>query len=466
MDGSPQTGSREELIAYVKQLLERIAALEARVAELEAENEQLRQQLGKKQPPHWAKPNRPQPPEAKQPRRKRAPEHNHGRRTEPPTRTVSHALDRCPECNYRLHGQSVDYVRQVIELPEPQPVEVIEHQVIKRYCLHCERWRSPQLDLRGQVLGQGRMGVRLISLIAYLRQVGRLPVHRIQAYLHTVHGLSISVGEIVELLHQLRKATTETVEELQRQVRGSAVVHADETGWRENGRNGYIWGFFTPGEKAVRYYEYDHSRGGGVAKRILGSQVKGHLVTDFYAGYNDIAGKQQRCWTHLSRDLHDLKEAHTSESEVVDWAKAVGALYTGAQEWLKQERPRAPTQEEREEKYVALVGQAHELGLAYAQAKVKHPCRALAKRLLRHEDALFQFVLVDGLSGSNNLAERSLRPMVVIRKISGGSRSDEGSQTRMALASLFETWQARGLNPLAECLKLLGHPQQAPVPTV
>ena len=71
------------------------------------------------------------------------------------------------------------------------------------------------------------------------------------------------------------------------------------------------------------------------------------------------------------------------------------------------------------------------------------------------EPALFQLVLVPGLSADNNLAERSLRPLVVIRKISGGSRSDEGPKTRMALASLFETWRAQDPNPFVECLKLL-----------
>jgi len=104
--------------------------------------------------------------------------------------------------------------------------------------------------------------------------------------------------------------------------------------------------------------------------------------------------------------------------------------------------------------YVELTSASHRLGLEYARAS-KHPCAALSKRLLRHEDELFQFVLVDGLSASNNLAERSIRPLVVIRKISGGSRSDERTKTRMALASLFETSQARGLNPLEECHRLL-----------
>ncbi len=92
--------------------------------------------------------------------------------------------------------------------------------------------------------------------------------------------------------------------------------------------------------------------------------------------------------------------------------------------------------------------------MQFARTK-KHACQALCKRLLRHEDELFQFVFVAGLSTDNNLAERSIRPLVVIRKISGGSRSPEGTKTRMALASLFETWQARGLNPFDECLRLL-----------
>ena len=141
------------------------------------------------------------------------------------------------------------------------------------------------------------------------------------------------------------------------------------------------------------------------------------------------------------------------------WVAAVRALYDEAQAFLRDDQR---GQEAREAQYVTLVERAHALGLQYAQAYA-HPCNALAKRILRHEDELFQFVLVDGLSADNNLAERSIRPVVVVRKISGGTQSAEGSKTRMALASLFETWQARGLNPFEECLKLL---RQTPLPQV
>jgi len=435
-----------QLRLQAAQLQEQLAAALARIAELEQQPPD---------PPPFVKPNRLPSSEPKPKRKKRAAHHNRGRRCELPTRTETHALERCPDCHYQLQGHSLDYRRQLIELPPPVPVEVVEHQVIKRWCPHCRRWRSPQLDLSGQVFGQGRIGTRIASLVAFLALVLRLPMRRIQAYLRLVHQLTLSTGEVVELLHAVRHALQSHVDTLKTQARASPILHADETSWRENGQNGYIWAFSTPGEDAVRYYEYDHSRGQAVVKRILGGSFDGHLVSDFYCGYNGYAGKHQRCWVHLLRDLHVLKELQVADGVVVQWAQEVRALYDEAQSWLLE--PAQPSQEQRERQYVALVARAHMLGLRYARAK-QHPCQALAKRLLRHEDELFQFVLVEGLSADNNLAERSIRPLVVIRKISGGSRSTEGTKTRMALASLFETWQARGLNPLEECHRLLSQP--------
>ena len=348
----------------------------------------------------------------------------------------------------------------MIEIPEPQPVEVIEHQVIKRWCAWCQRWQAPHLDLRGQVLDQCRLGVRLASVIACLRHTLRLPLRRIQAYLQTFHQLRISIGEISELLHHVRRATQPELDRLKVQARASPILHADETSWREAGQSGYVWAFSTPGEAAVRYYEYDPSRAGAVAKRLLGGTFRGHLVSDFYAGYNIYAGKHQRCWVHLLRDLHAFREEHAADTETQAWVKEVRKLYEAAQAFVRGAEP--PRQEAREAQYVSLVEQVHVLGLQYARVSA-HPCHTLAKRLLRHEDELFQFVLVAGLSADNNLAERSIRPVVVVRKISGGTQSAEGSKTRMAVASLFETWQARGRNPFEEGVKLL---RQTPLPQI
>jgi transposase len=156
----------------------------------------------------------------------------------------------------------------------------------------------------------------------------------------------------------------------------------------------------------------------------------------------------------LLRDLHKLKQIYAEDKVVCKWASEVRQLYDEGQRLLKGEVEPGPIA--RGEKYIELVEHSHAYGLEYAQVK-DHPCQVLAKRLLRHEEELFQFVVVPGLSADNNLAERGVRPMVVMRKISGGSRSERGSKTRMSLSSLFQTWIAKGLEPLSECRKLLGY---------
>jgi transposase len=449
----------ETLHAEVNGLRQQVAALTGQLQTALVRIGELEQR--KAEPPSFVKPNRPQPAEPKGPRKKRAAEHNTSRKRSEPTRIERHVLERCPDCGYRLSGESIDYTREVIELPPPQSVEVIEHQVVKRWCPHCEAWHSPKLDLRGQVIGQGRIGVRVASLVSYLRTTLRLPFRMIQRHLASLHNLRLSVGELVELTHDVRRQLQPQADQLKAVVQTSTVTHGDETGWRENGQNGYAWAFVAGGPAAVRYFEYDHSRSHVVAQRILSADWRGWLVTDFYAAYNLIPGRHQRCWSHLLRDLHALKQEQATNAEVVLWVTDVRKLYDDAHTWLAAHS--APTLAERRTEYTDLFTQACRLGEQYALT-YDHPCCTLAKRLLRHQDELFQFVLVPGLPADNNLAERSLRPLVIMRKISGGTRSEEGTKTRLTLASLLHTWAARNLNPFSECLAALQKPTPAASP--
>lgn len=439
------------LRAEIVELRRQLTVLVARVAELEQKTPPASPKL----PPPSIKPNRPKADTVDGKRKKRATEHNTSRRRETPTRIQRHALEHCPVCDGHLTGESIDYTRQVIDVPPPPPVEITEHQVVKRWCPHCDAWKSPTLDLSQLVMGQGRIGLGIASMVSYLRTTLRLPIRLIRAYLHTLHGLWLSVGEIAELLHKVRATTETAVDNLKQQIRQSRVIHGDETGWREDGQNGYVWVLTTPGADGIRYYEYDHSRGQAVVDRLLKDVHDACLVTDFYCGYNNYAGPQQRCWTHLLRDLHELKEEQPQDTSVLTWAGDVRRMYDNAQTWRSMHL--AASVSERADMYHVLVNRAVALGKQYAQAR-DHPCNALAKRLLRHQDELFQFVVREGVSADNNLAERTIRPLVVIRKISGGTRSEKGTKTRLGLASLFGTWHVRGLNPVDECFRLLSHP--------
>jgi hypothetical protein len=424
----------------IRELREQLAAAEERVRELER---------AKKRPDF--KGNKPKQEGCKKPRRGRSPEQNHGRkRSLQVTRREEHHIEECPDCHCRLRKERLAWRREIIDLPPPQTVEVTEHQVFKGYCPRCGVWRHAEAYPAGAVVGQRRFGVRLMALVGYLSESLRLPYELIQSYLERMHGVRISVGALADLRCGLAGALQATRDALKAEIRGSPIVHADETGWREDGQNGYVWVFSTPGAQGARYYVFDRSRAQRVVEEFLGEEFQGVLGSDFYGAYNVYTGRHQRCWVHLLRDLHDLKEEHPQDGAVQSWAQALRGLYDRAQEFVNTGDH---NQSEKEQLYLTLVSAVERLGLQYAREK--HPCRALAKRLLRHQDELFSFVLVAGLAADNNLAERSLRPLVVVRKISGGTRSPQGSQTRMTLASIFATSKARGLNPYQECLAMI-----------
>ena len=418
-EGQVLLAENAALKRLVVELQEQVEVLTGRVAELEK----------KGKPPSFAKANRPKK-EGTKTRKKRASIHNQARRREEPTQIERHAVDRCEGCGYHLRGESEAYRRQVIELPEPQPVVVIEHQVVKRWCPVCAAWQQPAVDWSQKVVGQGRIGVRLGALIAYLSQSLRATVRGIQTYLATMHQVRLSVGEVSGLLQRMRQRVAPAIEGLKQSARHQGVVHGDETGWREDGQNGYVWCLATDGPEAIRYYEYDRSRAGAVVTKLLGDIFQGHLVSDFYGGYNIYRGPHQRCWVHLLRDLKQLRDEQQADGERLAWVLAVHLQYHLAQEAAGLNDPH-----ERQRQYDALWQRTHLLGLQYAQVK-NDPCQALAKRLLRHIDELYQFVLHSTVPADNNLAERALRPLVVQRKVSGGSRSSIGSQTRFGLASL------------------------------
>lgn len=437
-----------ELRAANAALQAEVTRLQTVVATLEAQIATLQQD---KTAPPFVKPNKPRPdPAHKRPRQKRDPVHNHGRPRATPTEIRTHAYDSCPSCAYPLTGSSIARRREVLDLPPPPPVTVIEYQILKRYCPHCEKWVEPALNLDGLVVGHGRVSVRIMALVAWLRTVLRLPVRQIQAYLRSLHGLELSVGEICALLETVAEEGAGTAEAIKAELRASPELHMDETGWREGGQNGYVW--VMTNAAGVSYFHYDHSRAGAVARGLSGAHYAGTLCTDFYGGYNEHRCRHQRCWAHLLRDLAELEQAHPTRADVTAWVAAVRKLYSEGVECDGRAPP--PSAPERETKAAELRERAHELGLKWAPSK-QHPTHALCQRLLRHEGELFEFVRQAGVEATNNRAERAIRPLAVARKISGGTRSGSGSTTRMRLQSLFSTWTAKGLDPLAACLAML-----------
>ena len=318
----------------------------------------------------------------------------------------------------------------------PTPVEVTEHVLVARICPTCER-----------------LGVDPMSMIATLREEERLPVRTIQSYLWTVHQLKMSTGAIVGVIHRVAQPARPAVADMPERIRGSPVVHADETGWREGGANGYVCTFSAPRER----YFLRRGRGKAVVDEALGESFSGVLASDFYAAYDHYPGSKQRCWAHLLRDIRELNARYPDDRRLARWSGAVKRLYLRANS-LAARSPvrgnRGPTSPDRvkpEEQLRSLCRPSCPDQTA-TQAK-------LCRRIERSIEELFVFVSNPDVPPDNNTAERSLRHLVVSRKISGGTRSPRGTESKMILASLFGAWRARGLNPLVECRNLLVSPQ-------
>lgn len=427
-----QSASREEL-------LDLVAALLARVAELEEENRRLRKGGGKAVPA-WVKPNRP-PREAK-PRTHRG--RAFVRPREAPDEVREHAVEQCPKCGRKLTGGWVHRRRQVIEIELVR--RVVEHVVMGRRCGICGERRLPTLEPAALgVQGKRRFGVGVQSLVALLHGRHRVPMREIGALLEEGWGLHVSEGGIVGLLDGVAEAGQSAVEALREQVRSAGVVCVDETGWRQDGRNGWVWTFSTPD---TRYFEFHPTRSGRVPEEMLGKDFDGIISCDCYVGYNRLEAEKQRCWAHLLRDLHALKEAHPQHSEVQLWAKTIRELYEEAEACTAASaRRRRKKRRELEARLDALVRP-----IAQQQGA---PHRVLARRMRQHLLEWFVFVEHPEVPATNNLAERSLRPTVIARKISGGTRSNKGSTTKTRLLSLFGTWKLRRQPSLATCQHLL-----------
>lgn len=466
MELQRRDAARERQLAEMGTLLagvtEQNRLLRQQVAHLDQENARLRgvPLAPAPDPPREVKPATP----AREPkvRKKRAAEHNRGRlKRERATRWETHATESCPQCGEILNGGWIVRRVQVIDLAPVAPLEITEHRILRRQCPRCGRRVLPQpVGLDAGRIGRCRFGPRLIAAIATMRSVERLPIRVIQERLRREYGLVISQGGIVGLLQRMAAAGKATYEQIQQEVRASPVVHADETGWRENGQHTTVWSVSTSRQVYIAHGRRTNEAIDG----ILGADFGGTIVADCYAAYDHFDGPKQRCWAHLVRDLKALLAEHGEEDETVAWAEGILAVYQqatatrpAAEEGVTPQAARA--REVRAQQCEALI-----LLLCPAQLDSTLPYATLAKRLRSHLPELFTFVRDPQVDATNNAAERSLRPLVTIRKISGGTRSQTGSTTCMVLYTLAATARMQGANPTALFQHLLLAPADAPAP--
>ncbi len=344
-------------------------------------------------------------------------------------RRVRLPLRACPRCGGRRLSRVQELRhRRVEEIPLPS-TEVTEFSIERRYCRDCRRLVEPRVP---GVLPRARLGLRVMHLVAQLKIFHRLPTEQIPPILRSVYGLHLSEGEVMSILTRLASAYRPTFERFQGAMRDAPAKYLDETSHSVNGDGAYLWVAATPSEAV---YRVTATRAHGGALDLLGATPTGTVVHDRFAAYAQAARKtglpQQVCWFHLIGDAKELAEFHGPEGEHI--LATLRAVYDEAKRWEGRGTNGTVLELERRLESRLAERPGHSIR-----------CHRFVRNLLKAKGWLFPFVTDSRVEGTNNRAERALRPSVVARKISGGSRSWRGARTMATLTTIVQTLRLRG----------------------
>ena len=348
-------------------------------------------------------------------------------------------LPACPDCGNPL-GEPFEITKHYIEdIIIPSTTHVTEVNTPRYYCTHCKKPVSAQ---SGDAMPKCRLGLNVTLLAAYMKYELHLPLDKIRKSLEIFSGLKTTTATIYNHIKLLSEHYQGEYDKIREHIRKSEAVNADETSWRINGENHWLWAFVT--DTAV-VFKIDKKRSGDVPEEVLGKDFDGVLTTDCYPAYNRLVCRKQKCWVHI---LRDTKKISKNSEEAKKFHKKAKRLVKDMAKFKEKDLPD-------EEIAKAKKRYQRRLDKIIAGPYTDCDCIRLTKRLNQHKDSLLTFLDVESVTYHNNAAERIIRPFVVIRKISGGNNSRAGATAHEIMMSVLVTHNLRGENFLEEGAKFM-----------
>ena len=343
-----------------------------------------------------------------------------------------HKLDKCPICG-GIVSDTQEIRERIVEDIEQPKTKNTKHLIHRCYCKNCDKIVEAEFY---DALPNARFGLKLMLLVLILKLDCRIPSNKVTSILSSVFGIKLSDGEIYNILRQLSEALGDYYSEIEKRIKEALIKNIDETSWRVNGKNNWLWIFIN---KEVALYVVDKKRSSKVPIKILGNQEGKTIIEDRFSAYNELAKvsgcEQQICWAHLLRNSKDLAE-HYREAKYIH--KRMKFIYEKAKEGEEKEKLLH---------WMDLIA-SRDYRSAEVFKFVKSVCR-------NHRENLFRFVDNPEIDSTNNRAERGLRHAVVIRKISNGSRSEDGAEITARLLSVLQTMKLQEVNPFNGAMDLL-----------
>ena len=337
-----------------------------------------------------------------------------------PDEIKEHKLDICPISGKPL-GDPISYrVKTIIDFPD-KPIQTIEH----RFMQYISPATGKIVEAKDN-LPNNRYGKNLQSIVVMLKNLTNSH-DKIRDFIRELGAPSFSSRTVQNIATKYILALEPTQNEIIQQLRKEPYLHSDETGFRQDGKNGYVWGIFT---KTKAIFFAAKSRAAKWFKKLI-RNFKGVIVVDGYGGY-DYYPLKQRCWAHLIREFKDYakddKEVEAQFIRLKDVYEALKILNEG------------PPDEEKIRKAKWMLND-----IVTCLKSIKGT-KKLRTYIENGGDDWFTALYHEGVPLHNNHAERELRSVVLLRKTIGCYRNWKGKRWIDVVVSTIHTWQLQGQN--------------------
>jgi transposase len=331
--------------------------------------------------------------------------------------------DTCPDCGTTLDNKGTK-TRTVMDC-QPIKMKQILYHLERKHCPKCKKLISARPP---GVLSKCLYSNQLLAYVAVQHYIYGNTLGQIEKQ------TGIGYSSLVDAMHQLAGILKDVPKSLIEAYRSAAVKHADETGWRTDGQNGYSWLFCT---SDISVYRFRSSRSASVAKDIFGDKpLPGVLVVDRYNGYNKMPSKIQYCYAHLLRIVKDLEKDFPENAEIKSFVEALAPQLANAISLR--------TLDITDKQFKRQAAKIKDAIIEITNRQAKHPTIWKIQDIFREKaDRLYHWADDRNIPADNNLAERELRPLVIARKISFGSQSENGAKTRETLMTVLHTLRKR-----------------------
>jgi len=342
-----------------------------------------------------------------------------------PTDFISSFDNVCSQCG--KHNKTIKVKTKIYEeIPEPQPTKIIKAEwgYYECKCGHC--WESKP----SEVPDTGIFGKNFQAHLTLVRFDDRLPLRKTISAIERQYKTTMTSKTVYDVTKRVADKATPEYKKIKRKIRRATHLHIDETKIKIQGKTHWLWIFRSRNNV---FFVIRKERNRNVLDEILGYHYAGIIICDGLSAYKEYL---QRCWAHILRETKDMAEKYEDAKPMHNWMKDLFAM-------VKSARVQDPPKK-RQKLYDKCIQEMKWLIEKFSS--YKH----LAKVVITIKNGLdfwFTRILHPQIEPTNNNGERSLREMVVIKKIIGTLRNQDGAEILAKMMTLISTWRLNGQNP-------------------